>query len=158
MKHRDIHCEVRSDPAHLKSLRSLLACYLDHFGFPADRCQEAVLAVDEAVANSMRHAYGGCTDKVLEMTLLSDESEVEIRVCDTGRLAPSEALIRRELKTPSTDALRPGGLGVQLMYEVFDAVEFQQGADQGNCVILRLTRPVREMAAEQDDFVSDAEG
>jgi serine/threonine-protein kinase RsbW len=143
MKRTDARLELRTDPRLLRSLRSLVSCYLDSFGFPENRCQEAVLAVDEACTNSIRHAYQGCGDRMMELTLLSDDLEVEIRVCDGGTPAKAEKIARRDLSAPDVSQLRPGGLGVQLMYEVFDEVVFEPGTEQGNCVILRLKRPER---------------
>ena len=37
-----------------------------------------------------------------------------------------------------------GGLGVQLMYRVFDEVKFSPGREKGNRVVMRLKRPPKE--------------
>jgi anti-sigma regulatory factor (Ser/Thr protein kinase) len=111
------------------------------YGFPHERADEVMLAIDEACSNVIRHAYEGRSEHTVELTLQSDDEFLEFRVCDQGIPCPPEHVQRRELRTPDPDDLRPGGLGVQLMYEVFDDVQFSHGSEGGNCVVMRLKRP-----------------
>ena len=65
----DMKVELRSAPMLLRGIRGLVRCYVADQGFGEDRCDEIVLAVDEACTNSMRHAYHGATDRVLDLIL-----------------------------------------------------------------------------------------
>ena len=137
----DIRVELRSAPKLLRALRGLVRCYFLQNGFAEDRADEVVLAADEACANAMRHAYGGREDGPITVTLRSNDEWLEIELEDEGVPAPPDRLKRKEMTTPSREALSPGGLGVQLMYHVFDQVTFSPGEEHGNCVTMRLYRP-----------------
>lgn len=133
---------MRSDPRLLHAVRGLVWRYVRGAGFDEDRTDEVVLAVDEACTNSMRHAYNYRDDATVWLTLQLDGAWLEITVHDDGTPAPADCLQRKELLPPDPDDLRPGGLGVQLIYRVFDDVTFAPGSERGNRVCMRLKRPV----------------
>ena len=110
-------------------------------GVVAGADREVALAVDEACTNAIRHAYEGRDDGVLLVTLRSNGAWIEMEVRDAGLPAPPEHLMRKELKAPSVEDLKPHGLGVQLIYRVFDEVAFWPGEEEGNCVTMRLKQP-----------------
>jgi anti-sigma regulatory factor (Ser/Thr protein kinase) len=114
---------------------------LADFGFTKERCHEVMLAVDEACTNAMRHSYDGRTNEMLVLSLRSNADWVEIELRDEGRPAPPEKTCRKTVAPPDPESLRPGGLGVQLIYEVFDEVTFTPGEREGNCVSMRLRKP-----------------
>ena len=136
----DIRLEVRSDPRFLRCIRSLVRGWFEAFDFSIDAIDEMVLAIDEACSNAIRHSYGGRCDRFVELTLRADDEYLEVRLCDQGEPCPPEFRERRTLTPPDPDRLEPGGLGVQLMHQVFDEVEFCRGKTTGNCVTLRRMR------------------
>jgi anti-sigma regulatory factor (Ser/Thr protein kinase) len=135
---RDIAIEVRSEPQLLQSIRNLIRGYVMSFGIARERVDEIVLAVDEACCNSIRHSYRGDNSKRLYLTLTSAPGMLEVELRDEGVPAPADRIARRELEPPNLDDLTPGGLGVPLIYKVFDEVEFIPGERQGNRVIMRV--------------------
>lgn len=137
----EIRVRVNSDPRLLSALRGLVRGYLAQFGFDADRVSEAVLAVDEACSNAIRHAYRGRKDRWIELTLDSGNGYATVTVRDSGIPAKRGAVARRRLRAPRSTGIRPGGLGVQLMYEVFDTVAFATRCGRGNRVEMRLRLP-----------------
>lgn len=137
----DFRLEIRSEPCLLGSVRSLVRSWVIRHGFDQVVADRAVLAIDEACANAMRHAYAGRCDEVLELALRSSPGVLEFVLSDRGIPCPEEKLARRQLSAPDPDALCPGGLGIQLMYEVFDEVAFRPDPECGNCVTMRLHRP-----------------
>lgn len=138
---KDIQLEILSDPRLLQPVRGLVRGYLRALGYADDRVHEVVLAVDEACANAMRHSYEGRPDGVVKLTLRSNGAWTELELEDAGVPAPAEKTTRRALEPPTIETARPGGLGVQLMYEVFDEVNFRPGEERGNCVTMRLKQP-----------------
>ncbi len=137
---RDVRLIVRSDPRFLGSIRSLVRGWLEACELAEDVVDKVVLAVDEACANAIRHAYEGRCDETLEVSFREDGEYLELQVSDQGAPCPPEYIECRPLQPPAMSDLRPGGLGVPLMHEVFDEVRFCPGETSGNCVIMRLKR------------------
>jgi anti-sigma regulatory factor (Ser/Thr protein kinase) len=82
------------------------------------------MAVDEALANVIRHAYHGRTDARIELHCRAGEDQLEIRMRDTGD-APDRSLIcAREVGCE-----RIGGLGTHIIRDVMDAVSYESGPD-----------------------------
>ncbi len=153
----DIRLEVASDPQLLESIRAVVRAYAARHGLSMERICEVVLALDEACSNSMRHAYEGQTTGRLYLTLRSGNGILEFELRDDGIPAPEESTQRKALETPTLDMLRPGGLGVQLIYGVFDEVVFERGDDKGNCVTMRL-KGVAEVEALKDSAERRTQG
>lgn len=138
----DLKLSVRSDPRLLGSIRSLVREWVEGFGLGRERTDEVVLAIDEACSNAIRHSYRGRCDRALELSLSAADEFLEFEVCDHGRPCPPENSVRKTLTCPTAvSQLKPGGLGVQLIYVVFDEVEFRPGKRSGNRLVMRLRRP-----------------
>jgi serine/threonine-protein kinase RsbW/sigma-B regulation protein RsbU (phosphoserine phosphatase) len=137
----EVRLEVRSDPRLLGVIRGVVAGWLSLHGLTAERAHEVVLAIDEACSNAIRHSYGGRCDETVEVLMREARGAFEFEVVDRGEPCPPDRVERKPLEAPSEDELRPGGLGVQLMYEVFDEVHFAPGESGGNSVTMRLGRP-----------------
>ena len=136
----DIRLEIRSDPRLLASVRGLVREWLTSQGVAPHRVDQLVLAIDEACANAIRHAYQGRSDKVVELHLWATADELLVEVCDRGVTAPPERVDRRVLLPPRPEEVCPGGLGVQLIHQAFDDVKFYPGSPCGNRVTMRLFR------------------
>jgi anti-sigma regulatory factor (Ser/Thr protein kinase) len=138
--------EIAANPSLLCAVRGMVRGYVEGFGFPKARIDEIVLAIDEACANSIRHAYGGPCGRSYQLSMSSSNGWIEFEVRDDGKPAPKEALQRKAMpasegKPPDIETIVPGGLGVQFIYGVFDAVEFVPGEREGNRVTMKLKRP-----------------
>ncbi len=132
--------EVSSNPRLLAVVRGVVGRWMEVLKVGGNRRDEVVLAVDEACANCMRHAYRGRTDEPIHVRLSADDEWVEISVSDRGVPCPADQAAYRPMSPPAPDSIEPGGLGVKLIYRVFDEVRFCPGADRGNCVTMRLRR------------------
>ncbi len=139
---RDIGIEIAANPELLSAVRGLVRSYVGSFGFNKDKIDEVVLAIDEACANSIRHAYGGPCNSCYSLSMSSSNGWIEFELSDNGQPAPKERIQLKSTDGPlSLDAITPGGLGLQFIYGVFDNVEFIPGATQGNRVTMKLKRP-----------------
>ncbi|MCP4643830.1 MAG: ATP-binding protein [bacterium] len=143
MANNEMQLRLASDPRLLAAVRGLVRSYVTEFGVEPSRIDNVVLAVDEACSNAIRHAYAGRTDGVMELTLRAEPGAVIVRVRDEGQAADPKRVARKRTGTPSRKRVKPGGLGMGLIYEVFDGVEFETGGPdrQGNCVTMRLNLP-----------------
>src|ERR1700692_654709 len=84
--------ELRSHPTLLCVIRGALEPLMEMMGFSAEHSREIIRAVDEAVANIMRHSYHGRLDQPIEVYCnrlqrsMNGEAEqgVEILLFDCG--------------------------------------------------------------------------
>src|SRR5260370_37845624 len=107
-----------SNPRLLSPVRGAVERLTETLGFTADQCRSITRAVDEAVANIVRHSYGNRLDKPIAMYLRSTprrhEGEVqrglEILLCDRGPEVDATKLKARPLAE-----IRPCGFGMRLI-------------------------------------------
>ena len=138
---QDAKITVRSSPRLLQAVRGFVRCFYQSYGVSKDKCDEVVMAVDEACTNAIRHAYGGDENSMLELDARVDDAWIELVLHDHGKTAPEDRVKPKPLKEPDLETLTPGGLGVGLIYQVFDDVRYCAVEPHGNCVTMRLRRP-----------------
>ena len=98
--------------------------------------RDAVLAVDEACQNIIRHAYRGESDGEIVLEIWREGTEMVIQLRDFAQTVAPETIRPRDL-----DDVRPGGLGTHLMREVMDRVDFlPPPARRGN--LLRMVKRI----------------
>ncbi|MDZ7343541.1 MAG: ATP-binding protein [candidate division KSB1 bacterium] len=132
-----IELRFPSDPKLLKIVRAGVTQLCDLAGFPEEYRRQATLAVDEACANIIKHAYNGATDKPILMTARLLDNGIEIVLRDFGKKVDAETIKSREL-----DEIRPGGLGVHLIRSSMDVVVYDNSLQDGNQ--LTLTKYLRQ--------------
>jgi serine/threonine-protein kinase RsbW len=117
-----------SDPKLLCAVRAALGEVAVIFGFKDAEVRSIVLAVDEALANVIRHAYQGAFDRPIQVSfyrgqLKSDgaaRDALKIQIVDRGEPLQPGRLVGRSL-----DDIRPGGLGLHFIRETMDSVTFR---------------------------------
>lgn len=136
---------LTSDPKLLKVVRLVVAHLCDLAGFPEAQRHRATLAVDEACANIIRHAYEGATDQPVIITARLIANGIEVVLRDFGKKADMEKIKSREL-----DDIRPGGLGVHLMQSAMDEVVFDNTLPEGNqLTLIKYLPPLRSDTHEE---------
>jgi phosphoserine phosphatase RsbU/P len=106
------------EPAALGLVRGRLRAFLNASGFCEHESARIVLAIDEACTNIIRHAHRGEV-KPVRMSMERHGESVEFVLEDRGEPCDPEAIQGRDLGD-----VRPGGLGVHIIREVFDLVEY----------------------------------
>ena len=134
--------EVRSDPQVLSVVRSAVQQLAAVAGFDDRDCRLITLAVDEAMANIIRHAYNGRTNRPIEISCWHRNGRLEFLLVDHGKPVPPEEIRGRPLHE-----VRPGGLGVHLIKEIMDSVRYEP-RQSGNH--LRLSKRVPRRAGGED--------
>jgi len=95
--------------------------------------EDVKLAVDEACANVIKHAYRGDTRQKIVVKFKLREKGFEVIIEDSGIKAQPELIAGRNL-----DEVRPGGLGIHFIKKTFDVFQFDEKKTKGNR--LRLIR------------------
>ena len=124
---------IPSDPKYLSVIRSVTTTMGGLFGMHDSVIDDVKLAVDEACANVIRHAYRGDTRQKIVVKFNLRKKGVEVIIEDNGIKAQPELIAGRSL-----DEVRPGGLGIHFIKRTFDVFHFDEKKKKGNR--LRLIR------------------
>lgn len=122
-------------PDELPQIRDAMAAIADSVGFgEEDRCH-TVLALDEALANVIKHGYGQACGEPIDICIvpLAREGQVGLRVTirDFGRQVDPSEIRGRDLND-----VRPGGLGVHIIRSVMDEVTYERAEEGGMRLIM----------------------
>lgn len=112
-------------------------------GFDDHSCGHISLAMDEALANVMRHGYKGQRDGRIWISVWTHENPdaLEIVIEDLGTSVDPAKIRGRDL-----DDVRPGGLGVHFIRHTMDECMWEQRPGGG--MRLRMLKRVPAAAEE----------
>jgi sigma-B regulation protein RsbU (phosphoserine phosphatase) len=117
----------------LQPMRHAADAALQQLGVEAGLRASLVLALDEACANIIRHAFrGGCGRGQIELVISSDGDELRFVLVDNAPCVDPEAIRPRDL-----DECRPGGLGVCFIDALMDSWRISPLAGGGNRLLMR---------------------
>lgn len=119
-----VHRSWRAVPSELGTIRHELVAWIRPLGLSPDEIDDVVLAVDEATANTVQHAYGPDDAGDVDLTLWTEPGALCIEVTDRGNWDPT--------RTP--------GRGIGLMQRMVGAVLIHVD-DRGSKVLLRHPLP-----------------
>ncbi len=112
--------EFASHPGNLCLVRSFVRAFLDECKFTAAERDLVVLGLDEACSNIIRHAYNHEQTRLITLSCENLATRVRFRLRDFGECADPARMQGRPL-----DKVEPGGLGLHLIREAFDRVEYR---------------------------------
>lgn len=130
-----IRLEMCSDTKYLSCVRELVAETARRLGFDHSTTCQIALAVDEALANVIRHGYGCRKDGRIWLSLWPERGDggqpgIRVIIEDEARQVGVDQIRGRSL-----DDVKPGGLGVHIIREIMDEVIYEPRESEG----MRLT-------------------
>ncbi len=108
---------------NLELIRLFVATVADKAGFVADDVSKIELAVDEACANVIKHAYSRETKEPIDIVIEIDYKKLAIIITDHGKGFDVKKISKQDVKDYIAE-MRVGGLGIYLMKALMDEVEF----------------------------------
>ncbi|MFT4940665.1 MAG: serine/threonine-protein kinase RsbW [Paraglaciecola sp.] len=127
----DISC--KSCTSELQKIRHAVKEACIDFNFDLAKTNRVVLAIDEACANVIRHSCDFSESFKLSIIVTQKNGYGIFLVVDNcSRLSPDA------LQPCQEDVLKPGGLGLQLIYQVMDSVTLLDHPGQGNRLELKI--------------------
>jgi anti-sigma regulatory factor (Ser/Thr protein kinase) len=111
--------EFTSHTANLALMRNFVRKFLARHPFSAKQRTLMVLGVDEACTNVIRYAYDLRDDQPIALSVEVLSTCVRMRLRDYGEQTPAERMRGR-----AHDDIRPGGLGLHLIRNAFDKVDY----------------------------------
>jgi anti-sigma regulatory factor (Ser/Thr protein kinase) len=126
-----------SDPRYLPVVRGAIGPLAAALGWDESECRAITLAIDEALANVIRHAYHTRADGLIELECRESAEGLEFTLLDKGDAPEMSKICAREIECD-----QPGGLGTHIIKQVMDRVSYEVSPD-GNrflaCKLLRKT-------------------
>lgn len=129
-----VHRSWPADPVQLSAIRHVLAGWLAPLALTDDEVADVVLAVDEAAANAVRHAYGPEESGVVELTLWTEP------LPDTDHATLCIEIVDHGHWQPPTERPVEGGRGIPLMTTMSESVLIHYD-ERGSRVLLRHRIP-----------------
>jgi len=118
-----IHLCVNSHAAALPKVREAVRGAARAAGFDEESVHHLILAIDEAMANVIKHGYEGRSDQPVEIELrCTREAQLvglAVTIRDYGRQVHPDSIDGRPLND-----VRPGGLGVHIIRTIMDRVTY----------------------------------
>lgn len=115
--------KIPSRTDNLELIRLFVTAVAAKVGFSADDINKIELAVDEACANVIKHAYHQDHKQLIELVIEIDYKKISIIITDHGKGFDISQLPHADVKEYLAE-MRVGGLGIYLMRALMDEVEF----------------------------------
>lgn len=132
--------DVPSTTENLALIREFVNRVAAQAGLNEAEVGQLELAVDEACANVIEHAYGDDKTKQVMVRAIFDEDALRIHVIDTGKGFDPTQVPEQELKDLIAKR-KTGGLGMRLIKTLMDEVHYD--IEPGKRNELRMVKKLR---------------
>jgi serine/threonine-protein kinase RsbW len=136
--------KIPADSKNLDIIRKFISGISENMGFPDEEIYKIELAVDEACANVVKHAYlvtNSRRDRIINIEARDKKDRLEIVIFDKGR-----GFDPKKIKKPDIveymKKMKRGGLGIYLIKALMDQVSFRIRAGVRNEV--RMVKFLKE--------------
>jgi anti-sigma regulatory factor (Ser/Thr protein kinase) len=124
-----------SDPRYLPVVRGAIGPMAAAIGWDETECRAITLALDEALANVIRHAYHNRPDGLIELECRESADGLEITMMDNGDAPDRSKICAREIGCD-----QPGGLGTHIIKKVMDSVSYEVSQEGNRFVASKVLR------------------
>ena len=114
---------VPSATRHLTKVRKFVVKHARQAGVGENCIESLRLAVDEACANVIEHAYQGDPKEEMDLSMTIEPTRVIVRIRDRGHPFDRKAYRRPNVLELSRNR-KSGGLGVAIIRRLMDEVEY----------------------------------
>ena len=125
MARRPATLEVPAHPASLEAVRRFVSEAAVAAGLPERAAEHVKMAVDEACANVVEHAYGGEAGHAFRVTVEAEGGDFLVRIRHTGRAFDPAHYVGPTRLDEGVTLRRKGGFGVFLMQRLMDDVRYE---------------------------------
>ena len=115
---------VPSSTENLALIREFVTMIGAQAGLDESEVANIELAVDEACANVIEHAYGNDVSHEVVVRAIFDDAELSINVEDSGRGFNPDTVVQEELDDLIAKH-KSGGLGMRLIRQLMDEVHYE---------------------------------
>ena len=131
MKERSTSLRMKAVLENVPRAIECVTQWAEAAGFDQRALYAIQLAVDEACANVVDHAYEGIEPGDIEVQCRLEDQILTVRVRDWGSGFDLACVAEPDLEAPLEERI-PGGLGLFLVRQVMDEVQFRCDPELGN--------------------------
>jgi serine/threonine-protein kinase RsbW len=133
--------QVPSSTENLALIREFVTTVGQQAGMTEAEIGKIELAVDEACANVIEHAYGHDSSKEVIIRANIDDDAITFWIVDTGKGFDPTQIAQKELEKLIQER-KDGGLGLRLIKKLMDEVQYEIVPGQKN--ELRMIKRLRK--------------
>lgn len=140
---RTTRVTIDSNLAEVYLVRRALSALVGEAPLSTDEWYQIKACIAEAVNNAIIHAYGREQGHPVEVEVERWTDRVVCRIVDFGKPMPEEVSRQRPQLDycPKDIAKLPeGGMGLYIMHQVMDSVEYTSTGDRNVLILTRLAR------------------
>lgn len=125
-KRKSYRLKLPADSGNLNIIRKFVAEISENMGFSEEEIYKIELAVDEACANVVKHAYltNSKKEPVINIEAKDKTNRIEIIITDKGKGFDPKKIKKPEIEE-YMKKMKKGGLGIYLIKELMDKVSFR---------------------------------
>ena len=120
----------QASKSELKTIRSFVKSYLIDNKINLIHHDSIILAVGEITSNILEHGYNFKESDEIKVDLSFNNNEIKLKFFDNGQIVDIEKIKSRELND-----VKPGGLGIFFINEIFDDIHWVKGDPDWNNVL-----------------------
>ena len=129
----ELAISMKSKMELIRNVRATVSSFAEKYGFSRQGIYDAELAISEALANVIEHAYLFDNTGKIELSLKwNQDDELVVNIRDFGRKCNPDEFHSRDL-----DQLAESGLGIYLMNTLMDEVSFRSDFEVGTAIMLK---------------------
>jgi serine/threonine-protein kinase RsbW len=120
---------------NLEKISDYVTDYARQAGLNESEVYAVQLAVDEASTNIIEHGYGQECPSRIDITCAVQEDGLKVIIYDDAEPFNPETVPEPEIDV-SLDEIKPRGLGIFLMRQMMDEVNYKSSPDKGNTLTM----------------------
>ncbi len=129
----------------LDDIRTFVEAAAEKAGLQDKGVYAVQMAVDEACSNIIDHAYGGETDKEIEVDYEITKESLILILRDKGHPFDINSVAPPDLNLPLSER-QVGGLGIHLIRSLMDGLDYQSSPETGNTLTITKKREDAEIS------------
>ncbi len=134
---RSIHTlTIPSSTRYLEDVRRFVEQHALSADFPEKEVGELKIAVDEACANVIEHAYKGDQKKNIDVDVIIQPDRFTVRIRDRGEAFELSGYEEPDIFNFAHER-KAGGFGVQIMRRLMDHVEYRTRGATNECCLTK---------------------
>jgi len=142
---------MASDPRVLPVVRAAVGELAVVCGLPEETRHGITLAVDEALANVIRHAYNNRHDQEMELDCQVESDRIVFKLLDCGEAPDPDRICGKPLEDTT-----PGGRGTHLMKAIMDEMSYESVPGKNQLKLVKqFTAAEGSIGGEEDRRADD---